>query len=159
MAVREIVIARWRLSCAFDATIEAYRGMGAWQCDCTPCLNFTRLGGTMCAPALRETFLQLGIDHAKPAEMYHSHRLESGRHHYSGWFHVVGSILEGADCWAQTDLKGRSFVQSLERIEEHVSIGFSSRIALPAKSFSGHQLIQLHVGLELPWALDAEEPA
>ena len=101
----------------------------------------------------------LGIDYQKAAEVYQTHRDDSGLHHYGGWFHFVGEIKSGADAWQQVGKDLNSFSGHLERFTDSFSIGFTSRLALVRKPFQGKPLVQLEFAVQVPWVISDAEPS
>jgi hypothetical protein len=94
-------------------------------------------------------FGDLKIDYRKEAEAGRCNRSRPGMHVYTGWFHFVGRILFGMD--TTTNL-------CPDKISDSLSIGFSEASAPALEPFVGRRLVQMDLGLEVPWVLDEPEP-
>jgi len=158
-AMKSLEYGRWVISSDVDATKMAYQGLASGSpevCGCEPCLNFAAQRNEIYPPATLALFESLGIQSNREAEIYHMGRVESGRHLYGGWFHLVGSIISGSDAakqgseniW-QPDLEGQS---------ENFSLGFTSLAHLVREPFKGLNLLQLEFTAHIPWILEAKEP-
>ncbi len=150
---------RWIIGSDREATRKAYTAspLGSpEQCGCTHCRNFAAQRSDIYPPGVLELFDKLGIAYNREAEIYHLARLESDRHFYGGWFHLVGSVLSGADGHRQ--IAQNIWQPDLEMQSEFFSLGFSSRVALVRKSFEGLPLVQLEFTAKIPWVIEAEEP-
>ena len=120
-------------------------------CTCDPCRNFAARRGNIYPHRVKELLGQLGIDWHKEAEICHYGRLSEGIHFYSGWFHFVGRVLEGADAWAA---KGTA---DFEPVSEDFALGFSRKKDLLADSFDGYEVVQVEFTARTPWSIDAPE--
>jgi len=88
--------------------------------------------------------------------VYHTHRIEPGRHHYGGWFHFVGKIVCGSD--ASKQIGSNLWTFDLVAVGADFRLGFSDRVALLEDPFKGHQVVQLEFEATAPWLLDEAEP-
>lgn len=149
----------WLIEHDPDATRRCYAQI-PWgdDCDCDPCRNLDALGDDAFPAGARQVLEGLGIDFHKPAEVYHTARLENGLQHYGGWYHCVGRIVSGwdashpeADALPPQHFEAASF-------SEHFSLSCSSRRDLAPDVFRGLPLIQVSFSAELPWVLDKPEP-
>ena len=128
------------------------------DCSCFLCRNFAAAFEHAYPPPVRQLFETFGIDYQKAAEVYQTHRSDSGLHHYGGWFHFVGEIKSGADAWQQVGKDPNSFSGHLEPFNDRFSIGFTSRLDLVREPFQGKPLVQLEFATQVPWVIsDAEE--
>ena len=84
-------------------------------------------------------------------------RMKSGSHQYGGWFHLIGSIVTGAD--AAKQVAENIWQPDLEKTDQHFQLGFSSRIELIQAPFNNLPLVQLEFIAEVPWVLDSPEPS
>jgi len=84
-------------------------------------------------------------------------RLESGKHFYGGWFHFVGTILSGAD--AAKQIEENLWQPDLENQSEFFALGFSARSDLIREPFKGLPLVQFEFTANIPWTINADEPA
>jgi hypothetical protein len=151
-----IRIAQWEIAPEETDTRIVYNNiMQEPGCDCGPCRNFEKLGSDAFPPEMHEIFRQLGIDYTKPAEIYYTHRLDSGLHSYGGWYHFIGSIVAGEDCRSPN---GRLVAIETVQITDAARIGFSNSTALVHDAFEEYPVVQLEFTLELPWILNEEEP-
>ena len=92
----------------------------------------------------------------REAEIYRMGRVEAGRHLYGAWFHLVGSIVSGADAAKQASEK--VWRPDLECESENFSLGFTSRVHLVREPFKQSPLAQLEFNAHVPWILEAKEP-
>ena len=156
MTARLIKIAQWEIAPEETDTRIVYNnillGMG---CDCDPCKNFEKLGSDAFPPEMHEVFCLLGIDYTKPAEIYYTHRLDSGLHEYGGWYHFIGVIIAGEDCHHPN---GRLVAIETVPITGVARLGFTSSTALVHDAFAEYPVFQLEITLELPWILNKDEP-
>jgi hypothetical protein len=157
--MRTVNFARWTLGCNLESTKERYAGLTTGapeQCGCEPCRNFAAQRAEVYPAAVLELFESLGIEANREAEIYHMARLKLGKHLYGGWFHFVGSILDGQD--AAVRVSENLWRPALEKVSDGFSLGFTSRLALVPKSFDGLQVVQLEFNAQLPWTLESKEP-
>lgn len=157
--LKSLRFGRWEISCDAEATRAAYASVpigGPEECGCEPCRNFAEARPQVYPANVLDLFEQLGISPEKEAEIYHMARLSSGRHLYGGWFHFVGSILSGADATKQ--IGDNLWQPDLEAANENFSFGFSSRLELVRKPFTGVPLVQLEFTAKIPWVLPSPEP-
>jgi hypothetical protein len=151
---------RWELSCDPERTRNAYAATtvgGPEECGCEPCRNFAAARGQIYGSDILDLIKKLGISPDREVEIYHLGRLESGRHHYGGWFHLVGSIVSGAD--AAKQVAENTWQPDLEKATAHFSLGFSFRIELVQVPFRDLPLVQLEFITEVPWILNVPEPS
>lgn len=151
-------IGRWKLKCDAEATRKAFSGVSIGSpesCGCGECLNFAAARDRAYPPEVLAIFEQLGIDHRKESEIWHTHRDESGLHHYGGFFHFVGSIESDQD--AKRMINGVGTFE-LEPIGEHFEFGFTSDAALLPESFVGKEITQLEFQTKVAWVSDEKEP-
>ena len=151
-------IGRWKLRCDAEATREAFSGVligSPESCGCTECLNFAAVREVVYPPEVLAIFDRVGIDPRKESEIWHTHRDESGLHHYGGFFHFVGSIESGKDAKRMVNGVG---IFELESIGENFKYGFTSDAALTPESFVGKEVARLEFQTKAAWVLDAKEP-
>ena len=136
----------WIFDCDVEATHRAYERIltgGLEECHCSECRNFLEQRESVIPDEVMSLFGQLGINHKRDAEIYHTARLESGLHLYGGWFHFIGSILKQPNGPAN--------------VVEHFTIDFLPSRALAAKSFEDQPLVQVEITAEVPWVLENEK--
>jgi hypothetical protein len=155
----EVHFGRWLLSTDREATSGAYARVpvgGPEECGCEPCQNFVVARKQIYPVEALTVFDQLGVRFDREAEVYHMARLQSGKHLYGGWFHFVGSILNGAD--AAKPIGENLWQPDLEKIGEDFSLGFSSRLGMVPEPFRGLPLVQVEFTANGPWVISAKEP-
>jgi hypothetical protein len=158
-----ITFARWELDCDAAITRELFSRVPSGSpevCGCAPCRNFAAARGQVYAIEILSLFDSLGIAPNREAELYHTHRIEPGKHHYGGWFHFVGKILSGSDAAKQigTTKAGPVWGFDLEKVGADFELGFTQRIGLLEKPFEGHPVLQLEFQAKVPWLLLEAEP-
>src|SRR4051794_34133970 len=97
------VVARWLIDHDPGATLQCFaRLRPGTGCTCDECRNFDAAVGRTFPDDFVTLALSLGVDPTKPSELAHYCREASGLHLTCGWFHLVGSIVSGADVlkWA-----------------------------------------------------------
>jgi hypothetical protein len=93
----QITYRDWIFDSDVDQTRAGYETItagGAETCNCAGCRNFLAQRDSIFPAEVLQLFLKLGVDYKRDAEIYHTARLELGRHLYGGWFHFVGIILK-----------------------------------------------------------------
>jgi hypothetical protein len=102
-------------------------------------------------------FSDLGIAPDREAEVWHTHRVEPGKHHYGGWFHFVGKLAAGPD--AAIQIRPNAWRLDLEIVEAAFRLGFTEiNLGLLPDSFRGHPIVQLEFETMVPWVLSEAEP-
>ena len=137
----------WILDVDVNATRAAYTSIAQGDpesCGCAYCRNFMAARGSVYPAEVRGFYMQFGISVEREAETYEAGRLEDGRHHYGGWHHFIGRIVESAD-------------RGLE-IAPDFSVSFleSKSCAEPA-FLDVPDVVQIEFFTVLPWVL-AERP-
>lgn len=151
-------IGRWKIRFDREATRTAYSGVSLGSpesCGCEDCLNLAPARPQAYSLEAMKIFEQLGIDYTKEAETWRVYREESGLHHYSGFFHFIGSIESGKDAIVFTNQTG---TYDFEKIGECFECGFTSNISLLPKSFASKEVVQLEFQTKAPWVIKATEP-
>src|SRR5262245_13388705 len=87
-------------------------------CDCAYCRNFNAGAGKPFPAEFQVLAESLGVNVQKPAELCHYCREKSGLYFTGGWYHLVGSIVSGAD------LVQASNECAFERLAPQFEIGF-----------------------------------
>lgn len=154
-----VKFARWELEIdpAITRDIFGRLSTGAPEaCGCAPCRNFAAARNQSYPADVTRLFELLGIARDREAEVYHTHRIAPGIHHYGGWFHFVGTILSGSDAAKQIGASAWSF--DLEEVSPAFKMGFTRRIGLLEAPFKGHPVVQLEFQAEVPWVLAEPEP-
>jgi hypothetical protein len=112
-----------------------------------------RLGPRL-SPEFRSLADTLGIDLAKPAELCHYDRDDSGRYLTYGWFHFVGSVLSGDNLVHTVGTHG---TYQFETLVPAFEIGFDRRLSLPSEPFKSGAAVQLDFMTRIPWMLNEPE--
>lgn len=157
-----IRIGRWVLRPDVERTKEAHSKLtvsSAAECGCSGCANFEAVRSQLLGGPLGGILTQLGIVPPWEVEVYEMGRSPSGLHLYGGWFHFVGVLESGSNAWRPVGAETTGHVADVEPLSQTLSIGFHTDVALIRPSFQGLPLVQLEIVAELPWLIDAEEPA
>jgi hypothetical protein len=157
--MKPLVFARWELECDPLATRDLYRKRAtgsAEACGCLQCLNFVAARSRLYPSAALNLFEQLGINSEREIEVSYNARIEAGKHHYAGFFHLIGKITDGVD--ASRQIAANAWTFDLEKVNEHFHLGFTSRIALLDVSFATLPIVQLEFQAIVPWLLSEPEP-
>lgn len=146
-------IARWTIEHDPDATRQCYaRIPDEYACNCQSCENYLALRKGDLPRELWNLLGSLAIPFRKPAEVRLPQTGTGESVRYGVWYHFVGRIVAGADCWKPTSETG--YMYDGEDIAPGVSFGFSSNLALVNEAFCGRPTVQLDFQLEVPWVLD-----
>jgi len=169
---------KWELESDPQSTRDAYAIVsgGAESCSANDCQNFAAARLHAYPPEALDLFQRLGIDFRKEAETFHNMRVslamvkiwrEQGRpapdslvglHHHGGWFHFVGRVVKGPDCFTPIEGGGGWSVQ-LEPLTDSFSLGFSgTHAALVRRPFKGKPIVQVEFEAMVPWILEKPEP-
>jgi hypothetical protein len=154
-----VAFSRWEIESNSAITRELYSRVqsGAPEtCGCLSCVNFAAARGQIYPRDVIRLFDLLGIARDMEAEVYHTHRIGPGKHHYGGWFHLVGRIVSGSDAAKQIATNAWGF--DLEKISGEFELGFTNRIGLLRDHFKGHPIVQLEFQAVVPWLLADPEP-
>ena len=155
-----VKFARWELESDPLMTRDIFGRLltGAPEaCGCAPCRNFAASRNQAYPADVTRLFELLGIAMDREAEVYHTHRIAPGKHHYGGWFHFVGTIVRGSDAAKQIGTTS-AWSFDLEEVSPAFKMGFTRRIGLLKAPFKGHPIVQLEFQAEVPWLLSEPEP-
>jgi len=153
-----ITFARWIIQVDSSLTRDLYRSIpngSPEDCRCDPCLNFVANRKQIYPAAAQELLAQLGIDWHKEAEIYNNGQIRPGIHLYGGWFHFVGNMQCGNDCWKSVGDK--SYSADFHPVTDNFMLGFSNNIALLPDPFKGKDVVQVEFSVETTWIIDAPE--
>src|SRR5436190_2868859 len=148
---------RWTIQCDPEGTRVAFSlvPIGSPEsCGCNDCLNFTAARDRAYPSAALAIFNQLGIDSQKESEIWHTHRDETGLHHYGGFFHFIGTIESGRDVMVKMNSYS---TYDFEMIGEHFEWGLRAETALVPEAFAGGPVTQLEFTTRIPWVINATE--
>jgi hypothetical protein len=151
----QLSIARWTIEHDPEATRACYAQVSE-ESQCARCQtdqNYLALRETDMPRVFWELLDALGIAFSKPAELQYPEPSAAQTLHYGLWYHVVGSIVSGSDCWKPSSANGWTSYDG-EEIAPGVSMGFSSNLALVDDAFANEPIVQLDFQLETPWVLD-----
>ena len=157
--MQTLTFLRWTLHHDPDATRRAHGQVpegGAEACACDPCRNFVALRNQVYPPRVLQLFRDLGLETNKETEVMHVCRLPDGRHAYSGWFHLVGKLVDGEPCWDEVD--GTTRQLAVEPVTSTFSMGFSLDRSMASAMLEGLPVVQLEFYVELPWVVGLAEP-
>ena len=155
---KEITYKEWTFEVEFQRTKEVYDNveMGSPEgCECNDCKNFSANRENIYPTEIKKLLEQFGVDYKKESEICHYCKLENGRHHYGGWFHFKGKIVEGKDCKVNLPNGGSRF--DTIQINEDFQIGFmkGSGLSFFDKEES-KDLIQIEFLANSDWVIDKE---
>lgn len=122
-----------------EATLTSYlaiRQGDADRCGCQGCRNFAIQRNAIYPQGFRALLDNMGIDLTKEGEAVHEGPKDNA-HFYSGWFYVVGEVIE----------KGESCVS----LDEHFK--YFARTALHAPKAFGNLTAAVEFSTVLPWLL------
>ncbi len=138
------------------AYYETDPGIG---CECAGCRNYKRAVAELPA-AVRDFFSALGIDPAKPAEVYVNCTNADRTLWYGGFYHLCGTLIQGQGGWhvIASDETGRTSAWDREScwpVDERFHVAFTKDIALLEPGFP-QPVLQLEIDASLPWLLEEE---
>jgi hypothetical protein len=152
-----VSIGQWKVYADPVATGIAYqatkRGSPA-DCDCLYCRNFDAIGDAAYPAAFASFADTMGIDIAKTNEIVELGDFREGRVLYEGWFHVVGSIVEGPVPLDLTSSVGATW----HHMTESFQVSLSRQRDLPFDELAAKDLVQLNFLSNVPWVLDEPYP-
>jgi hypothetical protein len=149
---------RWKIECDREATVHCYSSLPVGvECSCANCRNFIAAVDQAFPDEFRAIARGLGVDLGKPAELAHYGHETAGLRISGGWFHFVGTVLEGADAW--NEVGSGSWTGALEQLVVGFEFGVSSRTALVRDPFLRHSVAQLEFITRVPWVISEAEPS
>jgi hypothetical protein len=150
-------IGDWILEVDVERTKDFYQAYHQITegCDCLFCKNFVTAVELLPKPVL-DLFRSLGIDPTKEGEVSEYCENEDGTHLYGGFYHIVGQLISGPECWVKTSEEG-SHLATINLIEiSGFTFGFTYGISLLPDGFP-EPALQLEFQGSIPWMLD-EKP-
>ncbi len=149
MAVDIFKYRDWVLEVERLQTEALYKSMssgGAESCHCGTCKYFVSIRESIYPDEIKGLFEKLGIDINKEVEVCDFGDGEN-EDVFSWWFHFIGQIVEGSDCYVPLPDGGNTI--DLVQIDEVFRIGFTQNISLPfCKEQRG--LIQIELMTKVP---------
>jgi hypothetical protein len=145
-------IQRWQLEYDSDASRRGFAQLPIGSgCNCQECRNFFAAIDHAFPSEFAPIAGRLGIDTAKPSELAHYGRDDTGALIVGGWFHFVGSIVAGEDA-IREDSHGTGHFY-LEHLTCDFQLGFTSQLALVPEPLKAHPVVQLEFHTRVPWLL------
>ena len=149
---------RWQLDADASATGRCYAPIPLGSgCDCAECRNFIASVDSSFPDLFRSWMRQMSVDLRKPSELCHYGRDEAGLFVTHGWYHMVGSILDGRDAWTPSSPTG--FTGDMERLQEGFDFGFSHVLLLVPETFTGHPVVQIEFATVARWCISDPRPS
>lgn len=151
--MKQITIGDWKLEVDVEKTKDFYQSYHQITegCECLYCKNFVNAIEIMPKPVL-DFFQSLGIDPTKEGEVSEYYEKEEGMHLYGGFFHIVGELISGPDCWVATS-EEVSHLATNKMIEiNDFKFGFTHGISSLPEGFPKPTL-QLEFEGIIPWVL------
>jgi hypothetical protein len=127
-------------------------------CSCNSCKNFEK-AITKISDEVKAFFEKLGVDIAKPIEMYANYS-ENNQVNYGGFYYICGIIKNGASPWELISKDSDSTLlhlntNKMQDINKDFSFGFQNECSVSCENFPG-PFFQMEVVLNLPWVLENE---
>jgi len=146
-------IAGWLIEIDKDSTKAVYLERPLYiGCKCNICRNFSAAIPDI-PDAVRLFFSEMGIDPAKPSEIYEN-GFKNGHVQYGGFYHIVGNYISGDDIWQPVaDEHEQQKETECFKIADGFEIGFTRQLALIPKDFP-RPVLQMEIHFSLPWVLD-----
>ncbi|GIO91007.1 hypothetical protein [Paenibacillus sp. FSL K6-1566] len=122
-------------------------------CSCLFCRNYVEAIRTL-PQGILDFFDRFGIDPRKEGEVSEYYEDEDGTHLYGGFYHIVGRILDGPDCWITSgdDTISNAYLSD-DLIEiDGFTFGFTYGLSLVPDTFPSPAL-QVEFQGKLPWVL------
>ena len=117
-------LGNWTIDIDVEATRKFYQRFYAISdgCGCSYCINYVKACESY-SKDIKDFFSDLGIIPTKEAEVYSCGEIENGRILYSGFYHIVGRIINGEDCWNPVDSNTK--VHNLFQLSDDFNFGFT----------------------------------
>lgn len=145
-------IGDWIVEIDVERTRRFYEGYHRITegCDCLYCKNYAEAAVRFPRPVL-EFFQSLGIDPAKEGEISEYCENEDGTHLYGGFYHIVGRLVSGPDCWVKASEDLRHLDGNMVEICGF-TFGFTYGLSLLPDEFP-EPAVQLEFQGNVPWVL------
>lgn len=150
-------LGQWLIEFDRAATMDFYskHHLITEDCSCSSCRNYVKACEDFPVEVLK-FFDSLGIIPAKEAEVYQCCQNEDGTYQYGGFYHVVGRLIEGSDCWIPVDDSGGEMMDSSHEFKiDGFFFGFTYRKALVPKGFP-EPVLQMEFQAKIPWIIEDE---
>ena len=155
--MKQMKIGDWILEVDVERTKDFYQAYHQITegCDCLSCKNFVTAIKLIPKPVL-DFFRSLGIDPTKEGEVSEYYEKKDSMHLYGGFFHIVGELISGPDCWVETSVEV-SHLATNNMIEiNDFKFGFTYGVSSLPDEFP-KPTVQLEFEGTIPWMLK-EEP-
>ncbi len=129
------------------------------ECGCQSCRNFENAVERL--PDEAKCFFDfLGIDIAKPAEVYFCTVNADGLLDYGGFYHLCGRLLSGESAWVIESRNKKATVSQWDTsktypVSKNLHVSFQEDCSLVEEGFP-EPVLQMDIEAYLPWVL--EEP-
>lgn len=148
-------IGNYRLEIDPERTAAFYAAQSGITCGCAGCRNYERAALSLPEQVLG-LFSELGIDPAKPAEVYVNCAGTADTVYYGGFYHICGAILSDTNPWVPVTDRCFRFDEACRiRLSDCCSVFFTEQVHLLEEGFPS-PVIQMEIDFTLPWML--EEP-
>ncbi|MCR8656231.1 hypothetical protein [Paenibacillus endoradicis] len=156
--MKQITINKWVIEYDEQRTNDFYKShyLITEGCSCLNCKNFVKAVEVM--PEGIISFLKkLGIDPRK-GEVSAFCENEDDTHLYGGFYHIVGKLISGPDCWIKTvENELTHAVLDSEMYEvDGIIFGFTYGVSLLPTNFP-EPALQIEFQGNIPWVL-SEKP-
>lgn len=101
--------------------------------------------------SVMQIFDTFGIDPRKEGEVSQYYEDDDGLHLYGGFYHIVGRLVEGPDCWVKSEDNLEQLTNELYEIDGF-TFGFTYGLSLLPENFPMPAL-QLEFQGKLPWVI------
>jgi len=161
---KRISILTWTVEADDEATRVAHAAMAAGdpeRCGCQGCRNFIASRDQAYPPEARILLAQLGISVDRESQVGGAIPLADNTYLYSGFFHFVGSIVEGpdplmkiGDIVASGPVEG-GVVHSLryEPLVGAFAVALTNQRHLLPEQFPDRPVVQFEFTTQVPWCL------
>ncbi len=154
VSLEDMQIGEWRIAFDKNATRRLYSHLDPVDaaCPCAAYQNYVR-AATRFPPDVTAFFASLGIDGAKPAEIY-ACESRDGRVYYTGFYPLVGNRLSGDDAQRldAPEPLGQTGAD-MWTLADGFRVGFTQPPDKPSSRCSG-PLLQMDIAFLVPWVLD-----
>jgi hypothetical protein len=161
-----IPLAQWRLAIDLEAThsVNALDALPARRCACTDCQAWAVAYGTALPPTLNAELRRIGIDPARPSDVYRSaEATEAGPLVLRVSYHCVGCILSGPSEFRRDPQSGngRNYMRHPSGVTGvGVAVAYQEHLGqLPWEDDTMRPLIAIDLWLEVSQAAPSREAA
>lgn len=152
--MKQMKIGNWIVEIDVEGTKAFYHAYHQITkgCDCIYCKNYV-IATELLPKTVIDFFRSLGIDPTKEGEVSEYCENEDGSHLYGGFYHVMGQIISGPDCWIKTG-EEISHLETNNLVEiSGFKFGFTYGLSLLPDRFPKPAL-QLEFEGNIPWVLE-----